>query len=277
MSVSSFAFEVKKEIINRKLTKSQKLGLLSGILATTKIQKNLSYIIINNKEVFNYLKTLLLELKIKYESPRKNAFLINLNSFRHHNFKKERDYFSGIFLASGSINNSNSVQNHLELKFYELSYAEDALDILNKHDMNFKLHVRKGRYLIYIKRLEDICDFLKAIDAIDAYYRFEDSIIERDFFNNVNRITNFDIYNQQRIANANIVFLDNYDYIKNNHLDANFTRDEMIFFELKKNNIDLSLNDLVFHLNKYKIIKSRSALNHSLIKLKKVVNKFKKQ
>ncbi|AXE60947.1 DNA-binding protein WhiA [[Mycoplasma] phocae] len=274
MPISSFAYEVKKNIISRKLSKYEKSDLLNGIISTARIEKNTAYIIINNLEIFDYLKGLLIQMKVKYKNPRKNAFLIDLNSFRHHNFKKERDYFSGVFLATGSINRPSSVQNHLELKFYESSYAYEALEILNKYNMHFKIYLRKERYLIYIKKIEDICDFLKAIDAQEAYYHLEDSKIERDFFNNANRITNSDIYNQQRIANANMGFLHNYDFIKKNHLEGHFNKDEILFFDIKEQNIDLSLNDLVHRIKQFGITKSRSALNHSLIKLRKLVDKL---
>ncbi|WP_369085861.1 DNA-binding protein WhiA [Metamycoplasma spumans] len=273
----SFSWEVKKELIAKNLKTSDKKNLLSGIIACSNFDNETSSFIINNEILFEYIKKLLDSLSIKYENPRKNSFLIDLSSFNNNNLKKERDYFSGIFLVSGSISDLLSTSNHLELKFYNKDTAEIILEILNSHDLAFKMIKRVNRYILYCKKIESICDFLKAIEAIDSYYNFEDSKIQRDYYNNINRITNFDVYNQQRIADANVLFIKNFDFIKKNNLLSLFKNDEVFFFETKLENIDSSLSELCNILESKNVFKTRSSLNHSLIKLKRIVGKYDKQ
>ncbi|TPE58034.1 DNA-binding protein WhiA [[Mycoplasma] falconis] len=271
----SFARDIKNEILLHKLSKNQKLNLCSGILATAKITNQKAKLIVNNNEIFSFISKLFFELKVYYINERKNSFSIDLTTFKNNTLKKERDYFAGIFLTSGSISDLDSNTNHLEIKFYNHDYALEVVNILNNYGLDFKILKRNNRYLVYCKKVENICDFLKAIETIDSYYRLEETKIERDYYNNINRITNFDIYNQERIAKANVAFLDNLKFIKENHLEDKFTDEELKFFNLKEQNLDTSLSDLANMLKNIGIVRSKSALNHSLIKLKKIVNKFK--
>ncbi|WP_330463457.1 DNA-binding protein WhiA [Metamycoplasma gateae] len=270
----TFTQEIKQELINRPLTRQEKLNLLSGVFATANIEKNVAKLIFNNKILSKYIINLLDEFQIKHDSRRRNDLIIDLSTFKNINIKYERDYFSGIFLASGSISSFESASNHLELKFYSFDKALECLITLNNYDLEFKLLRRDNKFLIYLKKIENICDFLKAIEAINSYYQLEEYKIERDYFNNINRITNFDIYNQQRIANANTLFLANYDFIIKNKLTNLFTKEELQFFKIKKANLDSSLVDLVELLAQKNIYKSRSSLNHTLIKLKNKVHKY---
>ncbi|WP_045433629.1 DNA-binding protein WhiA [Metamycoplasma canadense] len=275
MENKTFTSQIKEELISRNFKKQDKLNLLSGFLATAKYENKYAKLIFNNKLLLEFLKNILVEFNIQFKQERKNNILINIEKFENTKLKFERDYFSGIFLSSGSISNFKSLSNHLELKFYDFEKAIECLNTLNKYNLEFKLLKRQNHFLIYVKKIEHICDFLKAIEAINSYYQLEEYKIERDYYNNINRITNFDIYNQQRIANANIQFLENYEFIVKNKLNIFFTKDEMKFFKIKKNNLDSSLMDLVKLIAKLNIKKSRSSLNHSLIKLKNIVNKYK--
>ncbi|WP_427902989.1 DNA-binding protein WhiA [Metamycoplasma alkalescens] len=275
MQNKTFTLQIKEEIINRPLKRQEKLNLLSGIFATAKIENKFAKLIFNNKDLFEFVKNLLQEFNISFRQNHKNDFLIDIATFENQKLKFERDYFSGIFLASGSISNFESLSNHLELKFYDFNKALECLMTLNKYNLEFKLLKRNNKYLIYLKKIENICDFLKAIEAINSYYQLEEYKISRDYYNNINRITNFDIYNQQRIANSNTLFLENYDFVMKNKLSNLFKKEELDFFKIKKNNLDCSLSELVILLEKNNIKKSRSSLNHTLIKLKNKVNKYK--
>ncbi|PWC08813.1 Uncharacterized protein conserved in bacteria [Mycoplasmopsis arginini] len=274
MENKTFTQEIKEELISRPLKKQDKLNLLSGIFATSKQENSYFKLIINNKSIFDFIKNLLEQLNISFTQEHKNDLLIDITTFNNLKPKYERDYFSGIFLASGSISNFESPSNHLELKFYDLDKAIECLTTLNKYNLEFKLLKRQNKFLIYLKKIDHICDFLKAIEAINSYYQLEEYKIERDYYNNINRITNFDIYNQQRIANANTLFLENYDYVIKNKLTSLFTKEELKFFKIKKANLDSSLSDLVKLLAENQIFKSRSSLNHALIKLKNKVLKY---
>lgn len=69
------------------------------------------------------------------------------------------------------------------------------------------------------------------------------------------------------------MFLDNFSYIKKHNHEDLFNKNELIFYELKEQNLDLSLSDLVFKMKEKKIHISKSSLNRYLKKLNDFVLK----
>ncbi|ACF07453.1 Uncharacterized protein conserved in bacteria [Metamycoplasma arthritidis] len=274
---STFSLIIKNEIISRKLNEKEKLNLLFGILATTQKTGDLVTLIINNNEILNYVQNILSSLKISFQMPQKNKLVFSDEGLNFLGCPKQRDYFSGIFLIGGSINGLNSSSYHLELKFLEQEEAKEAQQILNKYNFEFKLLKRRNSYILYIKKIENICDFLKAIEAYESYLNFEEKKIERDFSNNINRLTNFDFFNQERIAKLNSEFIENFEYVKSHNLFDKFSQNELDFFKYKENNLDLSLQELSKLLVKEKNPKSKGTLHHYLKKLKDVVKKTKEE
>ncbi|AWX42657.1 Uncharacterized protein conserved in bacteria [Metamycoplasma cloacale] len=272
----TFSRFIKNEIIDKKRNRTSKLELLLGVFDTGYLDNNLISIALNNIDVKNYIIQLLNDLNIKYVLGKRNNISVAYDNLTKYSCKKQTHYFSGVFLSSGTISDVESTSYHLELKLQNENKAIEIQSILNNYEFNFKILKRKNSWMLYIKRVEAICDFLKAIEAIEAYMMFEESKIERDFQNNINRLTNFDYYNQERIANANKEFLTNWDYIQKNDLYEWFSEYEIAFFKLKQENLDLTLNELSHLLSQRGINKSKSTLNNYLIKLKKIIKKIKK-
>ncbi|MGC7163653.1 DNA-binding protein WhiA [Metamycoplasma hominis] len=275
MENKSFSQLVKEEIMSFQLKKQEKFFLMAGIIYCCSVKNNEAKLVINNIKIRTYILNICNELKISYTYTKKNEISINTNFLANISVKYQGKFFAGLFLASGSIINGRT--NHLELKFNDLINAENALSILNSHGLEFKKIIRNQKIIIYLKKIENICDFLKAIETIESYYLFEDGKIQRDFYNSANRITNLDVYNQERIAKANLEFIKNYQFIKENNLLDEFSVEELALFELKLNSLDSSLNELSLLLETKNIKKSRSALNHFLIKLKKITKKYQKK
>ncbi|MDD7907524.1 DNA-binding protein WhiA, partial [Metamycoplasma hyosynoviae] len=236
----SFTLALKEKIIARKYTKSSEQELLMGILYSSYQEDNFIYITINTLDVFTFVQKLLEHQKISFEFSKKNQFKIDANSINFENNVRRQNFFSGIFLNSGSIGDINTVHYHLELKFFSKLKAEEAKSILEKYNINFKVFERKNTFILYLKKIESICDFLRAIEMYDAYLEFEQTKIERDFTNNINRLTNFDFYNQVKLAKSNKIFLDSFDFIMKNSYQNLFNHKELEFFNFKKENIDLS-------------------------------------
>ena len=269
----SFSLLIKNEIIKRKYKKDEEQALICGILASSLNENGYAYLIINNNNILKYIYDLFNRNNLDFELVNKNKLKVFVDCINCSNIKKQKEYFSGIFLKSGSISNINSVSYHLELKFFDRDIAIESMNILNKYGLEFKLLKRKYAYIIYVKKIENICDFLKAIEAYQAYLNFEETKISRDFTNNINRLTNFDYYNQEKIANANSLFLENYKYIKQFNCEDLFNENELIFYQLKEDNLDLSLSDLVLKIKSKKINRSKSTLNRYLKKLNDFVLK----
>ena len=119
----------------------------------------------------------------------------------------------GLFLVQGSINNPDTGNYHLEITLgneYDVKYIQDILATVNIHP---KYVVRKKGYVLYLKKSEQIGDFLNFIGAINNLFAFEDLRIKKDYSNYVNRIINCDMANVQKALNSANVQLENIKYL----------------------------------------------------------------
>lgn len=121
--------------------------------------------------------------------------------------KKEcckRAYLAGVFLASGSVNNPDTSNYHLEMNVDGSVLAEFILLLMNGFELNAKIIKRRSKEIIYLKSSEKIGDFLRAIGASQSVMNFESTRIDRNMSNTVNRWNNCDIANEVKsMASAN--------------------------------------------------------------------------
>ncbi len=113
----------------------------------------------------------------------------------------ERCYLSGAFMASGSVNDPHSSSYHLEIATLDASYAKWLVHIINKmsgHAFNAKISTRRGQSVVYLKRAEQISDFLVLVGATSSCLEFENVRVERDFSNIGNRLANLDEANMAK-------------------------------------------------------------------------------
>ena len=61
---------------------------------------------------------------------------------------------------------------------------------------------RKNAYIVYLKAGDNIADFLKLCNASQALFDFEDSRIQRDFYNNLKRLDNCELANEMKALKA---------------------------------------------------------------------------
>ena len=112
--------------------------------------------------------------------------------------KKEcckRAFLAGVFLASGSVNDPETSNYHLEISVNEEEYAAFILKLMNLIQLHAKLTKRRNKYIVYLKSSEKIGDFLRAIGASQSVMSFENTRIERNMSNTFNRLNNCDIAN----------------------------------------------------------------------------------
>lgn len=107
-------------------------------------------------------------------------------------------YIAGSFLSSGSVNSPASSNYHLEVSFSEMNYAKWWNHLLLRvqgHQFLSKLAKRRDRYIVYLKRSDQISDFLVYVGAPESCLKFEDVRVDRDFANIGNRLQNLDLAN----------------------------------------------------------------------------------
>ena len=178
----------------------------------------------------------------------------------------ERCYLSGAFMATGSVNDPHSSNYHLEITTLDGAYAKWLIHIINKmsgHAFNAKMSARRGQSVVYIKRAEQISDFLVLVGATSSCLEFENVRVERDFSNIGNRLANLDEANMGKtLAMAErqekeIRFL-----IDKYGLDS-FSGKKRMLMELRLSHPDASLNELARLLSmEVAATVSKSNVNH---------------
>jgi hypothetical protein len=107
-------------------------------------------------------------------------------------------YLAGAFLASGSVNSPHSSNYHFEVAVNDENYAKWFLKLIEKYkggSFNPKIIKRRDYFVIYLKKSDQIADFLILMGATDSSLEFENIRIDREFANIGNRLQNLDTAN----------------------------------------------------------------------------------
>lgn len=105
---------------------------------------------------------------------------------------------TGMFLAKGSINDPSKLYYHLEIVAPTTEIASYLVDRLDELGISAHIISRTKGEVVYIKRSEDIGDFLKLIGTNQELFNFENERIKKDYNNYINRIINCDMANGVR-------------------------------------------------------------------------------
>src|SRR5574344_3054624 len=155
-----------------------------------KFYKNMEYLINVNKGVEHLLQDLqidFLDTKIPYDLTDKD--------------QKIRGYLAGLFLCNGSCVDPKSSNYHLEIYTNNEEFSNAILKLIRKIKdvaFDFKVIQRRANYVVYLKKSDQISDFLAYIDANNSCLDFENIRINRDFANVSNRLLNMDTYNYHK-------------------------------------------------------------------------------
>lgn len=308
----SFSSEVKHEITLRELEPSQMRAQLSSFFhlnATVHIVNNnfeLQIEIANAtiaKRMFQLLKERYeVETNIqvlKRQNLRKNNYyrirvkekalliLEDLAIYDSGNFREiphshivinEEDaqaYIAGAFLASGSVNSPNTPNYHLEIGVNTEAMGEFIIGILNRFGLNPKMTLRRSKHIVYLKAADEIADFLKIVGSYNKTMEFEDVRIQRDFRNSLTRLTNMELANDLKIAQAGNKHIEAiYKLIEHNrfqHIEERLIQ----VAELRMDFPESSLNELTYeYYNKYGEKISRSGLQHRFNKIIEMADKL---
>lgn len=277
---ASFSFEIKKEISNQVKKKKEITTFINGVIYSNSILKNNFYILnFKNKQALDIILKLLSKAQIKYEFEN-NLIKISTKDLEL-NFDSYYEnyltfFFSGIFFGSGSLNLSVG-SFHLE---FSSRYYEILMQIqkkLNEYDFNFKLLKRNQKYTLYIKKQEQILDFLAAINAKKAWSLVQQQKIDKDMNNASNRINNLDFKNEKKVTKASSELIKKINFILNKKLNYFFNEKEMLFLKEKLQNKNASLARMCEIMQeKHNLEITKSGLNHYVRKVNKIYKENKK-
>lgn len=111
----------------------------------------------------------------------------------------KKAFLRGAFLSSGSVNHPKTAEYHLEIFTKNSDLIIFIQSLIVHFDLNAKITKRRNGFICYIKDAEGISDFIQAVGAQNAVFKFEDIRIKRDFNNSINRLMNCEIANEKKI------------------------------------------------------------------------------
>ena len=178
-------------------------------------------------------------------------------------------YLTGAFLAGGSVNNPASRSYHLEICVKDEGFAKFLLKIWSKyqpHPFSCKLSKRRNQFVLYLKRGDEISDFLVLMGAKDQCLAFEDVRISRDFSSIGNRLSNLDTANYGRVVLASKRQIEEINYLFEKEGKENISNPKLLaLMELRMKNPDASLDELSKLLSEELNTEiSKSNVNHLL-------------
>ena len=178
-------------------------------------------------------------------------------------------YLTGAFLAGGSVNNPASRSYHLEICVKDEGFAKFLLKIWSKyqpHPLSCKLSKRRNQFVLYLKRGDEISDFLVLMGAKDQCLAFEDVRISRDFSSIGNRLSNLDTANYGRVVLASKRQIEEINYLFDKEGKENISNPKLLaLMELRVKNPDASLDELSKLLSEELNTEiSKSNVNHLL-------------
>lgn len=187
--------------------------------------------------------------------------------------QKKRSYLRGAFLASGSVNNPEAKDYHLEIYSNYQEHSEQICQMMNEFNLRAKTLARRSGFITYIKEAEKIADFLIIIGATSAVLKFEDIRIVRDMRNSVNRLVNCENANMNKTIDASQKQLDAIRTI-DEHSGIDILPEKLrIMAEFRLANPDLSLKELGEEIPGGPI--SKSGVNHRLRKIIEIAENLK--
>lgn len=153
-------------------------------------------------------------------------------------------FLRGLFLARGSINDPNKSNYHLELVIDDEDLALFVIGILKNVEIEPKIIKRDKGVVVYLKKSEQIGDFLRYIGAVNSLFLFEDLRIKKDLSNYVNRMINCDVANEQKALSTAAKQLENIALIKDTIGFLNLTQRILDAILLRNTYPDDSLSQL---------------------------------
>ena len=114
-------------------------------------------------------------------------------------------YVSGAFLASGSVNSPKNSNYHLEIPLNDESFARWFSKLLIKYkatEFTPKIVKRRNNFVVYLKKAQQVVDFLSMMGCSNMTLEFENIRIEREFSSIGNRLQNLDTANYSKTMAA---------------------------------------------------------------------------
>ena len=180
-----------------------------------------------------------------------------------------QSYLRGAFLASGSVKDPDKGRYQLEIASVYSDHAHDLANLLKKFLLDAKVIERSRGAINYLKRAEDIMDFLLVVGAEEAKTEFENVKLLRETRNDLNRAINAEAANIARTVSASMKTINNIAKIIDNIGLDQLPADLQEVAQLRIQHPDYSIQQLADSLSKPL---TKSGVNHRLRKINKIAD-----
>ena len=113
----------------------------------------------------------------------------------------KKSFVRAAFMMCGAVSHPEKGY-HIELAAPTEALAEFISRQLAEFELPVRIAERKSRYVVYLKRAEDIADLLSLLGAANAMMAFENVRVKKEVSNRVNRQLNCDSSNINRVMLA---------------------------------------------------------------------------
>lgn len=113
----------------------------------------------------------------------------------------KKSFVKGAFLMCGAVSNPDK-EYHLEIAAPTEEFAQFVIEMMKYFEISAKKTCRKAKYVVYLKRAEEISSMLTLLGASNSMLHLENVRIKKDVSNQVNRQMNCDTFNINRTMNA---------------------------------------------------------------------------
>lgn len=113
----------------------------------------------------------------------------------------KRSFIRGAFLAAGSISDPNKGY-HFEIVGPNKRTATQLMYIMNTFDVEAKIILRGGRYVVYIKDGSQIVEILRIMDASHSVLEIENIRVVKEVRGSINRKVNCETANISKTVGA---------------------------------------------------------------------------
>ncbi|HHY34349.1 MAG TPA: DNA-binding protein WhiA [Firmicutes bacterium] len=121
--------------------------------------------------------------------------------------ESRRAFLRGAFIARGSMSTPSS-GSHLEIVFESRKQADRVSSLIRMEGLSPGVLKRRGEWVVYLKKGDEIVEFLKLVGACRGVMEYEDQRARRNLRGTVNRLVNMDGANLSRSVEASLRQID---------------------------------------------------------------------
>ena len=136
-------------------------------------------------------------------NPKTNQISCELKGSYSVNECCRRSAVRGAFLAAGYVASPRKAY-HLEITSHRKKPLNQVLELMLSLGIEARMITRNSRYVLYLKEKEQISDMLSLLGAKKSYFDYQETILEKDMKNKLNRKQNFEQANLDKTLDASI-------------------------------------------------------------------------